>query len=119
MDTRDTPYRRSYRVRPQLLLISLNSFDKTLQDINKSIETICERLNRIEDRLDEQEKAIQRVQQFEVNVQSNMEKLTVIIQKLGDRIDYIAPRRLDHSFSQMEPNKQQDTRSSPSKGIRS
>ena len=98
---------------------SANNLNQNLQDINKSIETICERLNRIEERLDEQDKAIQQVQQFEANVHSNMEKLTSIIQKLGDHINYIAPRRLDHSFSQMEPKKQQDTRSSPGKGIQS
>ena len=73
--------------------------------------------NRIEERLDKQDKAIKRVQQFEANVHSNMEKLTSIIQKLEDRINYIAPRWFDYSFDQMEPDKRQDTRSSPGKGI--
>ena len=96
---------------------SVNNFTKTLQDINKSIEKICERLDRIEAKLEEHEKAIKQVQEVETNTQSNMEKLTDIIQKLGERINYVSPRRLEHSFDRMESNKRQDTRSSPGKGL--
>ena len=90
---------------------------KMLQDIHKSIETICTRLDNIEARLDEHDQAIQRIQQFETDAQANMERLVQLIQKLEERTTRIIPRRLDHSFVTMESNKRQDTRSSPGKGL--
>ena len=101
---------------PTSSISSLNDLHKTLQTIQASIETICIRLEKIEQRLEDHDKALTGVQQFKTDTNSHMDKLASILQKLEERTNYITPRRLDHSFHQMEPNKRQDTRSSPVKG---
>ena len=97
-------------------ITSNGNLAKALQDVTKSIETICIRLEKIEKRLDEQDKVLQQVQQFKTETHSNMDKLASILQTLEERTTRIAPRRLEQSFDMVESNKRQDTRRSPCKG---
>ena len=98
------------------IISSTSDFTKTLQHITTSMERICERLEKIEARLDNHDQELQQTRKFHEDAQSNMDKLANLIAMLEERTTRMAPRRLDHSFELMEPNKRQDTRRSPSKG---
>ena len=86
-----------------------------LAQMNESIKKICDRLDNIEQRLNDHEDQIQRMQDAtNINV-THMERLSELIEKLERRTAEINPRRLEPTFDQLESNKRSNINSTPTK----
>ena len=86
-----------------------------MTQLSKSIEKICDRLYALEQRMNQQDEIIQKMQDSEDTNTSNMNRLSDIIAKLEERTSTMAPRRLEPSFNETEPNKRRNINSTPTK----
>ena len=102
---------------PQTISTITPTTDLTNQmtQLTKSISTICDRLDKLEKRMDKQDELIQQMQNFEKSCESHLLRLSELIEKLEERTAIIAPRRLEPSFDQTEPNKKRNINSTPTK----
>ena len=83
--------------------------------MSESIRKICDRLDNIEQRLNNHEDRMQQMQDCSDMNTSHMERLDTLIEKLERRTEDINPRRLEHDFDQLEPNKRRNINTTPTK----
>ena len=96
-------------------ITTTSELSKMMQKLSDSISTICTRLDNIEETLHKHEEAINQAQRFESECNTNMQKLVAFIEKLEDRTVHLKPRKLDNYYDSFEPNKRQNTNTSPQK----
>lgn len=87
----------------------------TIQQLTESIQKLCNRLDSIENTLNEHTTMIEKLQESNTEYKEHMDKLGTAILELEERASRITPRRLTDSYNDYAPNKRQDTRTSPSK----
>ena len=86
-----------------------------MTQLSQSIEKICERLDRLEERMNKQDEAIQSYQQYEKAI-PNMDRLAELIEKLEERTANITPRRLELYYNEQNaPNKKRNINNTPTK----
>ena len=86
-----------------------------LAQMNELIKKICDRLDNIEQRLNDHEDQIQQMQEATTINATLMERLPELIEKLERRTADINPRRLELTFDQPESNKRRNINSTPTK----
>ena len=96
-------------------ITSSNNFTDQITKLNQTIQTICSRLDKLEERMNKQADIIQKLQGIENTFLSQFERLSDMIEKLEERNANVNPRRLELSFMQNESNKRQNTNSTPTK----
>ena len=96
-------------------ITSTNNLTLQMSQLTSRIDEIFHRLDNLEKRMDKQDEIIQQMQHFERSCESHLQRLSDLIEKLEERTATIAPRRLELTFDQTEPNKKRNTNSTPTK----
>ena len=96
-------------------ITSTNDMMTQLAQMNESIKKICDRLDNIEQRLNDHEDQIQQMQEATTINATLMERLPELIEKLERRTADINPRRLELTFDQPKSNKRRNINSTPTK----
>ena len=90
-----------------------SDFSTKIQHLNTALKALSSRLDKIEEMMANQQRLLQRAQQFEQESTNTMERLTTILFKLEQRT--IQPRNLDLDYEQYVPRKRQNIRDTPTK----